>query len=445
MKNLFVMCSLGLLISAAPRAQESTPDATQQGAQTEEKFTLRAQATSVTQIHNGFNAPYAGANSLPDRREVKNSVTSTWFLGARFGADGEIYLNPEVAMGRGVGNVLGLAGFPNGEISRVGSPDPTLYLGRLFWRQSIGLGGQRIFIEGDKNQLAGWVDTDRIVLTLGKMAVGDVFDANSYSHDARGQFLNWSLMANGAWDFPADARGYTNGLVLEYQIAGAALRGGVFMMPAEANGLPLDRRLARAHGAVVELEKSYNLAGQGGVLRWQLFRNRAHMGSYAESLTAASPGQQPDVTQSRADRGKYGVGLNLEQSLNEDGGFFARAGWSDGRNESFAFTEIDSSLSGGFSYKGRAWGRAQDVAGVALAVNALSSQHRAYLARGGLGFIVGDGRLNYSSEQILECYYAWSPFTDKVLTLDAQTIRNPAYNRDRGPVTLWSARLHAEF
>ncbi|MGZ3254296.1 MAG: carbohydrate porin [Burkholderiaceae bacterium] len=409
----------------------------------EETFSIHGQATIVSELHNGFAARYSGPNSLSNQREVKTSVTSTLFVGTRLWNGAELYYNPELAFGRGLSNVVGVAGFPNGEISRVGSANPTFYNARLFLRQTVGLGGEKEYIEADQNQLAGNQDVNRFVFTIGKLSVMDIFDANQYSHEPRSQFLNWSLMANGAWDFPADARGYTNGLAIEYYWPGWAARFGTFMMPAEANGLPLDSRLSQAHGSVVELEKSYRLYQQPGKLRVMAYQNHANMGGYADTIN--TPAAQMDITQTRKYRTKQGFGLNAEQQLSESVGGFLRAGWNDGKTETFAFTEIDRTISGGIVIKGSGWFRPDDVVGIAYAGNGLSKEHRDYLANGGLGFIVGDGKLNYAMEQILEAYYSIAVLKGAAFTFDFQHIRNPAYNRDRGPVNIFSARLHYEF
>jgi high affinity Mn2+ porin len=422
-------------LAASPAfADEAKPD---------ETFSLHVQSTYVTQQHAAFNAPYSGTNSLIPAHETKSSFTATMFAGARLWPGAEIYVNPEAAAGKGLSGVLGVAGFPNGEVARVSGPELKVYRARLFLRQTFGLGGERKYIDADQNQLAGWQDPSRIVVTLGNFSALDVFDDNAYSHEPRAQFMNWSLLTNGAWDYPADSRGYTNGLAIEYIRPGWALRLGTFMLPREANGLPLDAAYSRAHGEAIELEKSYALFGQPGKLRLLAYDNRAHMGAYRQAL-AASP-QSPDITATRAYRGKYGWGVNVEQQAGEDIGLFARVGWNDGRTETWSFTEIDSMASVGLSVKGARWQRAADVLGIAMVSGGLSRDHRDYLAAGGVGFIIGDGALAYAREQIVETYYSVALFKGVALSLDWQHIRNPAYNADRGPVNVFSSRAHIEF
>jgi len=285
-----------------------------------------------------------------------------------------------------------------------------------------------------------------VVLTAGNLAVSDIFDANAYAHDPRTQFMNWSFLTHGAYDFAADSRGYSWGAALEYYRGDWAVRAGRFMMPRESNGLVLDRALARRYGDQLELEKAYTALGQPGKARLLVFRNQAIMGGFDDALAAAAGGV-PVVAPVRKLRSKKGVGINLEQSLTDNAGVFARIARSDGASEAYAFAEIDRSMSFGIQVKGAIWGKAQDTLGLAYAQNGLSAPHRAFLAAGGNGFFVGDGRLNYRPESILEGYYSFGlGFLQRsALSLGAQFIRNPAYNADRGPVRVFSVRLHTEF
>jgi hypothetical protein len=409
----------------------------------EEAYGLHAQATVVTQTHPGFGAEYSGPNSLRIESETKNSLSATLFLAARLWPGAEIYVDPEVIKGRGLSNVTGIAGFPNGDVARVGNGDWKLYHARLFVRQTLGLGGEREPVAADQHQLAGVQDARRIVLSLGNFSAADLFDDNAYSHDPRTQFLNWAVMANGAWDYPADARGYTNGVALEWIEPDFALRGGAMMMPVNANQLPLDRRLSVAHGLVAEWEQALSLFARRGKLRVLAYLNRANMGSYSAALSSGTA--PPDVTATRATRSKYGFGLNLEQPVSEDVGAFGRIGWNDGATETWCFTEIDRTASAGLLVKGTPWQRADDTLGVAAVANGLSGPHRSYLAAGGLGFMLGDGRLNYRREAIVETFYSLAAVDKLALSLDYQRVWNPAYNADRGPVSVWSVRVHYEF
>jgi hypothetical protein len=409
-----------------------------------ETWSFHGQATTITQGHGAFDSPYAGANSFESRREVRNSFTSTLFLGCRPWEGAEFYVNPELAGGQGDSRVLGLAGAPNGEIYRVDSTQLKLSLARLFLRQTWGFGGGSEPVTADQNQLAGARSRHRVVLTAGRIALGDVFDANAYAHDPRSQFMNWALMDTAAWDYPADTRGYSWGLALELYWDEWAFRTGSFMVPTKANGLSFDHRVEQAHGDVVEVEHDHEIGGQAGHVRLLGYANHADMGSYQASLQQ-SP-LAPDVTATRQPgRVKYGWGLSADQALTADLGAFARAGWNDGRTETWVFTEVDRTLVAGLSLAGSTWSRPQDRLAIALVANGLSPDHRKYLEAGGLGFMLGDGRLNPGQERLIETYYALALGRFFTATLDAQRIWNPGYNRDRGPVDLYALRLHAQF
>lgn len=409
-----------------------------------ETWSIHGQATLVTQGHGAFPSPYAGANSLESRKEIRTSFTSTFFLGRRLWEGGELYVDPEAAAGQGISQVLGLAGAANGEIYRVDSPELKVSLARVFLRQTWELGGVTEAVAPDINQLGGLRPTRRIVLTLGRFSAGDVFDANAYAHDPRSQFLNWALMDTATWDYPADTRGYTWGAALEVYWDAWALRAGSFLEPKAANGLLFDHHVARAHGDVIEVEHGHALGGRAGRIRVMGYANHARMGDYRESL-ATSP-VAPDVTATRREgRLKYGWGLSAEQALTADLGAFLRAGWNDGRTETWAFTEVDRTVAGGLSLAGPRWGRPADRLGLAAIVNGLSPDHRAYLAAGGYGFIVGDGRLNPGQERILEAYYALEAHPGVTVSLDAERVQNPAFNRDRGPVSIFALRIHGQF
>jgi len=404
-----------------------------------EAWSLHFQATGIEQGHPSFSSPYSNENSLLAEEEPKDTVTSTLFLGRKLWKGAELYVNPEVFQGFGLSKTSGVAGFPNGEATGTDSRTPKPYVARLFLRQTIGLGGVQESISSDKNQLASDPDLSRITITIGKLSALDIFDNNSYSEDPRTQFLNWALVSNGAWDYPADTKGYTQGLALEYNQPNWTLRWGSFRVPLVANSPHLDRRLGKALGHVTELEGRYSFLERPGKVRLLGFLNRAHMGRYKESMSSL------DVTQSRAYRSKYGFGMNAEQELTKDFGTFMRLGWNDGQTETVAFTEIDRTASLGINLKGTSWRRPEDTVGLAGLINGLSKNHRNYLAAGGLGFIIGDGRLDYAPEEILEIYYDLRIIRGISLAFDYQWVNHPAYNEDRGPVSILSGRLHYEF
>jgi len=412
-----------------------------------EETSAKVQTTYVWQGKSPFGAPYSGPHSLSPDREKSYSFTATAALGTRAWTGGEFYFNPEVAQGVPLSGLTGLGGFTNGEIARTSGPNPTFYRARLFARQTWGFGGGSESVQSDANQLAGSVDRRRLVLTAGNLAVLDIFDDNRFSHDPRTQFLNWSLMTHGAYDYAADARGYSWGFALEYFHDASTLRAGRFIQPKEPNQLALDPRVFKHYGDQVEIERAYALANRPGKLRILVFRNVARMAGYQDALDlAAQAGGAPDINAVRTvERVKHGLGLNFEQEISPTVGLFGRASWADGQTETYAFTEIDRSLSGGVSVKGGAFGRARDSLGIAYVRNGLSTAHRDYLGAGGLGFFLGDGALNYRPENILESYYSLDVAKNTLFSADFQRISNPGYNADRGPASVVSARLHYGF
>ena len=425
----------------------SADNSTDTNSVADEAWNAHAQTTYVWQGKAPFSAAYSGVNSLSPVREKSYSFTATAFLGLRPWAGGELYFNPEVAQGVPLSNLTGLGGLSNGEIARTAGPTPTAYVARLFLRQTWNLGGTTEPVASDANQLAGSVQPRRVVLSVGKLTIADIFDSNAYSHDPRTQFLNWSLMSAGAYDYAADSRGYTWGAALEVYHDNWAVRAGRFIQPKQPNQMALDPKIFTHYGDQIEIEHSHTLNGQPGKLRLLAFRNRTLMSRFQDALDyAAQHGGTPDINAVRnGNQIKYGFGLNLEQQVSADIGVFARANWADGKTETYAFTEIDNSVSAGVVLQGSQWGRAQDTLGIAAVQNGLSRQRRAYLAAGGLGFFIGDGALNYRPERILETYYSLGLIKNTTLTLDYQYIQNPAYNADRGPVSIGALRLHAAF
>jgi high affinity Mn2+ porin len=406
----------------------------------EDWYSVHGQGTIVSQGNWKFRSPYQGANSLLPILSLRTTETATLYLDVRPWQGTEVIFNPEISGGEGLSHTLGLAGFPNGEATRVGEIQPTPYVARLLLRETIGLDGDPEKTENGPNQLAGYRDIDRITISIGKMSATDIFDDNRYSHDPRTQFLNWSLMYTGAWDYPANARGYTYGMTVDFNTRYVALRYGVFAEPTVANGQDFDPRFLKANGHMLETEYRYELADHPGRVHLWGYLNHAHMGQYREAL--AEMPVNPNITLTRAYRIKYGFGMNLEQELTTDLGFFLRAGWNDGQSESWAFTEIDQTVAMGLSWKGRLWHRPKDEAGTALVVNGISNAHRDYLAAGGLGFIIGDGRLRYAPEEIAELYYNWELREGINVTADFEGVNHPAYNQDRGPVGIFALRVH---
>lgn len=411
----------------------------------QDQWSNHFQATTVTQGRGRITSPYDGSNSLSEGYENRTSMTATLFTGHRLWENAFVFVNPEESAGGGLSGTHGIAGFPNGEIYRVDDPNPKINLSRAFIQQDIGFGGGKEKIEDDLNQFSATKDVDRLMIVGGKFSLNDYFDDNSYSHDPRTQFLNWSLMDNGAWDYAADTRGYTWGLVLDLHLSAWSFRFAVVQEPTVANQLDLDPHLLRAHSENYEVEYRYRLAEHAGKARLLYFSNQADMGNYQDSLNLALQSQStPDITLTRSYSTKYGFGLDLEQEIGASIGMFSRLGWNNGDTESWAFTEVDRTASVGASFKGNLWNRPDDAVGLAAIVNGLSSVHATYLADGGQGFMLGDGALNYAPEEILETYYLCKISRPVGISPDFQYVKNPGYNADRGPAAIFALRFHYE-
>jgi len=409
-------------------------------------WNVHGQLTLIEQGYPAFRSPYQGTNSLTGASQIQNTTSATAFVGYRPWDGTEVYINPELMQGFGLNNTLGVAGFPNGEAQKSNFPMPRIDIARVFVRQTFGLGGEQETIEDGPNQLAGKQDISRITVTAGRFAVLDIFEGNSYSHDPRVDFLNWNMYCCGSYDVTMDKIGYTWGAAAELNQKSWAIRAGYFLVPAVSNANSYDIHISERGEYIGELELRYSLFSQPGKFRLMGWANIANMGGYADALAMpVTTPDYPDITQTRQVRTNYGFVANLEQAITADLGIFSRASWSPGRVELIGWTDCDESLSFGAVLKGSAWGRPDDKIGVAGVVEGLSSIARAYFAAGGLGILVGDGQLNYRPERILEAYYAYSVNKWATFTFDYQFIDNPGYNADRGPVSVFSGRLHAQF
>lgn len=427
-----------------PRQQENkTPEA----AVAEQRWNLFWQATSIGQYHGTFRSPYEGPFSLQAYPERDVSLTTTLFLGLRLDHNTQLYFDPEIAGGRGFSGVNGIANSSNGELPRVASATPKPYLARLYVSHDFGFGKEEESFESEENQLAGKRPEKRYTITVGRFTLTDFFDNNRYSHDPRTQFMGWSVMYNGAWDYPADVRGYTWGWVHEFHTRNWSLRYGSGGMPRVANGLRFDRRILVDRGDVVEQEHRHILWAHPGAVRVLEYVNHADAGTYSEAIQSAKQnGGVPDVTATRRPGTiKYGFGINVEQEITKNIGVFARLGWNDGKTESFAFTAIDRLATGGLSVTGQRWHRPHDTVATELTAAGLSAVHAEYLAMGGHDFLIGDGHLNYGPEYAWESYYSSQIVHGFFAGVDLQYVVNPAYNQDRGPVWISSIRLHMEF
>ncbi len=404
-----------------------------------ENVNLHFQETVITQGHPGFQAKYSGNNSLNTHSESATSITTTLYFGLRIVNNLELYADPEISGGSGISGAVGLAGFSNGETFRIGNPKPTLYPARLFLKYTFNFNDNETEIADDENQLSEKQSNENFSIILGKFGIADYFDNNDYSHDPRTQFLNWSLMNSGAWDYPADTRGYTWGLVCIYNNPNYVIQFAGVMEPLNANGLEMDTHINKAYSLTLEFDKAYSIANNEGDARILFFLNKARMGNYRETIN--NPAYNMDISQSRRySRNKIGFAFNLSQKINKSTGGFLRLSWNDGKNETWAFTEIDHSLALGLVQEGIIKSRVNDELGIAYILNGISADHRDYLASGGYGFIIGDGKLNYDNENIFELYYKIQISDYLAFTPDYQFVINPAYNKDRGPVNIFSIR-----
>lgn len=439
--------SLGFLSLAALGALAYGQSADASTPVKEERMNVFFQATSVGQYHGTFRSPYAGRYSLQNYMERDASLTSTMFLGLRLAKNTRLYFNPEVAGGRGFSGVTGIANASNGELPRVASAQPKPYLARLYLQQDFAFGREMETFESAENQLAGSRPVKRYTVMAGRFTLTDFFDNNRYSHDPRKQFLGWGVMFNGAWDYPADLRGYTWGWVHELHLKDWSVRYASAAMPRVANGLRFDRRLFRNRADVFEVEHRYSVRERAGTVRLLGYVNHANAGDYAEAIRIGeSTHQTPVVTDTRRNgTRKYGFGISADQQLTNEIGIFGRLGWNDGKTESFAFTAIDRLATGGVSVTGGRWHRPNDTVATEFTASGISGVHALYLARGGLDFLIGDGRLQYGPEYIWETFYSARIVKALFLTFDLQHVSNPAYNQARGPVWIPTLKVHLEF
>jgi high affinity Mn2+ porin len=436
---LFLLCGslVGPAVCADPASTVSSSGT--------ESWAIHGQMTNVTQWHPAFRSPYGGVNSLDAHGPTEETTDATLYAGARPWPGAELWLDPEIDQGFGLSNTVGVAGFPSGEAYKIGSNTPYLRLPRAFLRQTVSLGADREQVDGSANQLAGAKSADAVVLTVGKFAVTDVFDTNSYAHDPRSDFLNWSIVDTGVFDYAADPWGFTYGGAAELIRGGWTVRGGVFQLSPVPNGKITAVDFGQTM-LVSEVERRTDWLGRPGKLKVLGFVNRGRMADYSDAVRAAEQTDSiPDVALVRRRSSRAGAAINGEQEISDNLGVFARMGLNDGHKEAYEFTEINQSLSAGLALKGSAWGRATDVLGVAGAVNALSRSARTYFSDGGTGILIGDGRLDYGPEQIVEVIYTFRVNGRVALSADCQYVDHPAYNRDRGPVRIYAVRAHAEF
>ncbi|MEO6829349.1 MAG: carbohydrate porin [Acidobacteriaceae bacterium] len=416
-------------------------------------YWISGQENTIFQMHGNFHSPYQGSNSFTPQFEYKASAVSTLMLGYQLNPnpryETEILYNEESSGGRGLSQALGLAGFTNLDVVRNPNLGPTPYLARAELHQTIGLTDEMVQQQRGPWALATQIPVRRLEFRVGKFSLPDVLDINAVLSDSHQQFTNWTIDNNGAWDYAADTRGYTYAADVEYQDRRWALRYVLALMPTVANGITLDWALRRARGQNLELEiRKGILPGRDGTLRLLIYGNNAHMGEYREAVNHYLDGLTPTPEITSVEKFgalKYGADLNVEQNVTENLRVAGRFGWNEGQQESFAYTEVDETFILGGDYAGTRWHRRNDKVGVAFVTNAIKKDHQTYLKLGGLGFILGDGTLNYAREDILEAYYNAHAWRGLYYAVGNSFIVHPGYNQDRGPVDVGSVRVHLEF
>jgi high affinity Mn2+ porin len=465
---LLAMLWLGVLSVTGTAAQEAAPATTTVAADGDtlgppddpitvmlphrewDRFWLSGQANFISQWHPNFHSPYQGKNSLTPEAQDATSRVLTLLTGWRATQSTEFLFDVQETGGHGIAEALGLAGFTNLDVVRNPTLSKAPYVARLMWHQIIPLGKKKIQSERNPFSLFRELPERRLEIRFGKMSIVDFFDVNSYGSDSGFQFMNWAIDNNGAYDYAADTRGFTYAAMLEYHDGHYAVRFAEALMPKVANGIHLDADLARAHAENVEFELHGRVLGkQAGIIRFVNYVNHANMGDYRQQTdewlaTHATP--VPEITAHPLQTTiKYGFGANVEQPITDWIGAFARWGWNEGQHESYAYTEVDQTWLFGVAGNGARWGRRSDRFGLAFVSDGINHEHARYLSYGGLGFLLGDGRLNYGRENIVESYYTLHAWRGVFPSFDVQYVVNPGYNRDRGPVIVPSLRLHIEF
>ena len=439
----FMPAALAALMAFAAdplHANEGEPSAQDQS------IAVHGQETFVLQANPAFHSPYQGPNSLDRRPHAKETFDLTLYIGVRPWSGAEIWIDPEIDQGFGLSDTLGVAGFPSGEAYKVGKWAPYPKLPRWFLRQTINLGGETEKVDPDLMQLRGRRTGDRLVLTIGKFSVVDEFDTNGQAHDPRSDFMNWTIIDAGTFDYAANAWGYTYGTAAELTLASWALRVGAFALSKIPNSEELDPSFSQ-NELDGEIEHRHTIGGMAGTLKITAFVNHGRMGRFDDAIrVAALTGGSADISAVRHMRRRFGVSFNLEQQISNAVSIFSKGGVADGRVEPYEFSDVDRTFTTGVTVRGRAWRRPDDTLGIAGVINAISRVHQEFLNAGGLGILVGDGRLPHpGSEQIVEAYYDVAVAKTLHLAIDAQIIRHPAYNRDRGPVPIGAVRVHAQF
>jgi high affinity Mn2+ porin len=433
-----------------------------------ERWNIYGQMTFINSWKSAFPADYTNlndsGNSLLPSQERSFTGTATLFLGAKLWQGGEFYFVPEVISERSLSGLKGLGSvIQNFELQKSGTQEPSYYISRMFFKHTWGFGGSQQKVISDPMQLGTTEDSRRFVLRAGNFSILDFFDKNSYSGDLRRQFNNMAFLTYAAYDFAADARGYTWGVVGELAYDDWSFRFGHILAPKNPNQLALAIQPFTYFGQQFEIEHRHQIADQDGAIRVLMYRNYENIGSFSDAINAfqanannnaancvafnygSADSYAPDLCWARKPQTKMGIGINLEQQIYDDIGLFFRGMYSDGKTEVYSYTSTDRSVSLGAVSKGSRWGRSNDTVGLGYAIGWLSKQHAQYLTLGGIDGFIGDGALSYSPEQVVDLYYSFNVFGPVWLTGDYQHIANPAYNAARGPVDIYGARIHVEF
>jgi high affinity Mn2+ porin len=416
-----------------------------------EAWSIHGQSTLIGMYGLPFHADYSGAYSLYNGAQLRDTLSMTGYLGLKLVDGTEFYFNPEPFQGFGLSETHGVGAFPNNEAQKAGYYYPHYYTARLFLRHVFGLGGEQEDLADGPNQVASKVDVSRITFTFGKLSIPDIFDNNTYAHDARTSFMNYALVDAGGFDYAGDQKGYSWGSVVELNQTNWAIRTGYFLTPDVSNSNNYDTRIFTRGQYLLELEERFSVNDRATKLRLAAWDNQCYCGSYAATLSnpvlssSSLDPNAPDIAATRKSRSEFGFYGNIEHDATDDLGVFARASWRNGQTEVMQFADIDRSLAVGGVLKGVSWGRPDDRIGLAGIVGGLSQNYRDFLRAGGLGLQIGDGALSYRAEEVLESYYLFTLNEWTALTLGYQFIANPAYNAARGPVSVIGARLHVQF
>ena len=415
---------------------------------------VHGQTTYINQRYNNFTSSYSGQNSLSESKSMSYTWSGTLFMGARLAPNTDIYFNPEVVSGVPFSGLVGLGGFTNGEATKAAGAQAKFYSARAFVRQTINQEGEKVVLENEANQITQTVSSNRVVLTGGQFSTLDIFDDSRYAKDPRIQFMNWGNMTYLAYDYSADARGYSWGLAGEWYLDNWVMRASRMLAPKSPNGKDLNWQIFNTYGDQVEVERQHNIGDLPGKVSVLAYRNRMILARFqdATNYLVANNAQGTQAINNVRNNYQYktGIGINGEQALTKDLGIYGRAFASDGHTETMSFTEADNSVSVGMGLNGTSWKRPNDTIGVSMMQNGLSSYRRGYLQAGGVSYFIGDyaspsQTISYRPERIGEIYYNAMVVKNVLAGVNFQRINNPAYNSARGPVNIMSFRIHAEF